>query len=678
MSPTTYALREIITIGRDPRCEIHLDHPSVSRRHCRVLRSPSGLILIDDNSRNGTFVEGVRVEPGRPYPLKEGDSFLIGLNRIVAYKDSLLVYPDRTATLDAVNLRQKVTLRGGEERTLLQGISLRILAGEVVSIVGASGAGKSTLLRALMGYWPASEGRVYINGADLYENLGAFETAIGYVPQDDTIHRELTVDAALRYSAALRLPSDTVPEEVEDRISGALRDLRLTERRYNRISTLSGGERKRACVAVERMLRPALLFLDEPTTGLSPDYEMEFVRQMRDLAKEDHTVIMVTHSEACFRGADKVAVLVRGGHLAFYGPPNEALAYFDVPDFATMLARIAPESRDRRARKPQEWGDRYLETEQARKYAPRVPESHSDARSGREAARTLGASIAPRNVLAQTGILFQRYIDTLCSSAGNIIALFAPVPVVAFLPAIVFPPDVFTREIAARAAASASILRAPMFLFFLIFAAALFGLLYSVREVSKEWAIFRRERIAGVSPAAFLLSKALALFLLGAWQCLVLLAILSFLRPMQPPEGSLFGVWSILTLVYACAVSIGLLVSSAVRTQEQALGGMLVAVLPLMIFSGVFSSINIMGKKGVLLLGLHRLMPTYWGYGTLIGKYDLPHRFGELGLSSTLAGYWLEPGDAYPRLIAFLIAALLLGIVAISNREARERRDPER
>src|SRR5205085_2565785 len=184
--------------------------------------------LRDIGSTNGTFVNGLRITQ---HALKPGDVIQIGAFKLVYDGDSLDQYDQRGALrIDARNLSRRV-VRGGATRLILKDVSLSIAPREFVALVGGSGTGKSTLLNALAGYAQASGGHVFVNGDDYYRNFDAYRTLLGYVPQEDIIHRTLPVDRALGYAARLRLPADTAADEIAQRISRVLEDVEMTPHR---------------------------------------------------------------------------------------------------------------------------------------------------------------------------------------------------------------------------------------------------------------------------------------------------------------------------------------------------------------------------------------------------------------------------------------------------------------
>ncbi|HOU42325.1 MAG TPA: FHA domain-containing protein, partial [Promineifilum sp.] len=325
-------------IGRDPSCEVHLDHPSVSRRHAEIRRQPDGSFVIRDlGSANGTFVDGQRVVAW--LPLAKGAVVQIGPYKMVYDLEAkaLTTSMSRGHRLDTVNLGKQVA--GG--RMILTDVSLAVLAGEFISLVGGSGAGKSTLLRAMNGFNPATQGQMLIDGEQLYPNLDAYRMIMGYVPQDDIIHRELTVGKALYYAAKLRLP-DAGKAEIDKRIHEVLEMVDMGAHAHKPVRVLSGGQRKRVSIAVELLAQPDLLFLDEPTSGLDPGLEKKMMYDLNRLADRGKTIVLVTHATANIEQCDHVAFLSQG-YLSYYGPPGEAIQYFHAQDFADIYLKLTQE-----------------------------------------------------------------------------------------------------------------------------------------------------------------------------------------------------------------------------------------------------------------------------------------------------------------------------------------------
>jgi ABC-type multidrug transport system ATPase subunit len=602
-SPTqTFSLKPLLTIGRDPKCDFVLDVPSVSWRHCQIVQKGAEFWLEDLESRNGTFLNGVRVLV--PEPLANGAEIRIGLN-VFIFRNNTLEHFDQNGTVrvDVSQLNHTVQ-KSGKPLRLLNNIHFTISPGEFVTIVGGSGAGKSTLLKALTGFRPASEGSVRLNGVEFYTHLELFRTAIGYVPQDDIVHQELTVGAVLRYAAQLRLPPDTGGEETERRIDETLRELELSHRKDAFVHTLSGGERKRVNVGVELLTRPSLLFLDEPTSGLDPGLESKFISLVKRLASEGLTIIMVTHSVPSIEQCDKLLFLARGGYVAFFGPPQEALDFFKVTDFQNAFNQVKD------TLSPEEWEKKYRASPYYERYV-REPLATAPKHQPGETmvvAKSLGVARPKASVSWQFNLLLRRYVDTFRGDIRNVALLLAQAPIIALLLLAVFPSNLFGEQTGV-ASAGFSGPKPSLLLFCMVVSAILFGIVNAAREITKERAIYSRERLANLHPLPYLLSKIAVLSALCVIQTVLLFGIVRLKIDFHLESGRLFGFLLTLLLATICGMLLGLTVSAFAKNNDQAMSLVPVAVLPQIIFSGLIE----MESLGAV----RNLMPSYWAYGAL-------------------------------------------------------------
>jgi ABC-type multidrug transport system ATPase subunit len=231
----------------------------------------------------------------------------------------------RGVRIDVNELSRRVRVGKRGELTLLDAVSFTLFAGELVAIVGPSGAGKTTLLEAIAGIAPATSGSVRFDGIDMHANAGTFRSVRGYVPQDDIIHADLPLIRTLRYAARLRLPSSASSADVDDAVRDALVAVGLTDHADVRVGSLSGGQRKRASIAVELLTDPHVFFLDEPTSGLDPLTSAELIARLRQLADRSATVVFTTHSVDDLALCDRIVFTTRGGRVGFVGTVDEAL-----------------------------------------------------------------------------------------------------------------------------------------------------------------------------------------------------------------------------------------------------------------------------------------------------------------------------------------------------------------
>lgn len=324
-------------IGRNVTNDISLPFESMtSAKHAVIRRRPHGLEVVDQKSLNGTWVNGIRV---RRAGIDSTDSVIIGstifqFNLLEA--GGLQVSRRETGSrfeLECVDLAKEVRRGVSREDTkrILDKVSLAIKPGEFVGLLGPSGAGKSTLLKTLNGYSPPTHGCVLVNQSPLYQSFEMFRSAIGYVPQDDIIHSELTVEDSLNYIAELRLPPDVTVQQRHDLVDTTIESLGLSYVRTNRIDELSGGQRKRVSIGAELITRPSILFLDEPTSGMDPSTEEKLMHRFKEMASRGTTVLITTHILYNLNLLDRIVILARG-RLVFFGTPDEAMTFFGSSD----------------------------------------------------------------------------------------------------------------------------------------------------------------------------------------------------------------------------------------------------------------------------------------------------------------------------------------------------------
>ncbi|MCU0691612.1 MAG: FHA domain-containing protein, partial [Polyangiaceae bacterium] len=329
------------TIGRTPDNDIVVPHPQVSSRHAVLIRSGGQTFIEDRNSANGTYVRGQRIPPGKRVPIEHSERIYVGPMPLVINMpeggEGQVLIPDVSKwqgrplyEIEAWELFLEVPDRDNPStnKVLLDRISFKALPGDMIALMGPSGAGKTTLLLTLNGYLPPSSGLVRVNGENLYSIYDNLRGSIGYVPQDDIVHPELTVFEAVRYSAKFRLPPDYSNDEIDRRVEATLQQLGLEGVRNLQIGRpekkiLSGGQRKRVNIAMELVTDPVILFLDEPTSGLAADDTTALISLLHDLAKDTgKTIIMTIHQPAKneFEKFNLCLILGYGGVPMFYGP----------------------------------------------------------------------------------------------------------------------------------------------------------------------------------------------------------------------------------------------------------------------------------------------------------------------------------------------------------------------
>jgi ABC-type multidrug transport system ATPase subunit/pSer/pThr/pTyr-binding forkhead associated (FHA) protein len=597
--------RPLLTIGRSDQSDIRLDGLLISNNHARISQSSGGVIIEDLNSTNGTYVNGQRITGRRPLP--QEDVVQIGpfLLRLDPHH-RVTIFDTRAKTrLDVVKITKEVTNRaGGGKIRLLDEVDLSIQPNEFIGLLGPSGAGKSTLMDSLNGMRPASSGNVLVNNLDLYQHLESLKQSIGYVPQDDIIHRELTVYRTLYYVARLRLSRDISRKDIDQVVNEVMDITGLSERRDVPISQLSGGQRKRVSIAVELITKPSVIFLDEPTSGLDPATEEKVMKLFRQIAESGRTVILTTHAMENVKLFDKLVVLMRG-KLVFYGKPEEALAHCGAESFKDLYDKLeAPifnrlrtngnTNKDHIAEQvAEEWKRRFLQTEQYRANIE-IPLRSVSASAHTVAPKKRRGSFG--DWLRQWATLSRRYFEVLASDKFNLLILFGQAPIIALLTYLV---------VGAKAPRD--------FIYFVLALVSLwFGTSVAAREIIRERAVYKRERMVNLRLLPYVGSKILVLMLIVGLQCLLLfgtLKVLDLTHLMSFPGG--FGgtpQLAAMIITSIVGIALGLFVSAVVKTSEMATSLIPLILIPQILFSGLVGIPTGMSK----LVGV--VMPATWSF----------------------------------------------------------------
>lgn len=467
--------------------------------------------------------------------------------------------------IDVVAASLSSTVRGG--RRVLQEVSLRIAPGELVAVVGGSGAGKTTLLDALSGVRPADEGSVLFDGSDVYRDPRRFRSVLGYVPQDDIIHTDLPLDRTLRYAARLRLPRKD-KEEIDGAVQKALAALNLTDHATTKVGALSGGQRKRASIAVEMLTGPKIFFLDEPTSGLDPSSGKALIGVLRGLSDAGATVVFTTHAVQDLPDCDRVIFMGEGGRLVFEGDLDQARAHFSVDSLEEIYDKLR----------------------------------HAEPAPPRSPAAEQGSAIVPETAapgnppspgpLTQFAVLTARTFETLARNVLTLAILIGSPAMVVAMFAVLFKPGAFDVS----DPDPTSIL---MIIFWITFGSFFFGLTYGLLQIVTERAILRRERLVGLRLGPYLLSKVAVLL---PFLVLVDASMLVVLRALDRlPDVGLTTYVSVsvtLTLGALAALTLGLLASAAVKDPSQATLALPMLCFPAVLFSGAILPVHVMADAG--------------------------------------------------------------------------------
>ena len=563
---------------------MRLDAPTVSRLHATIKKNGKGEYFIENNGTNGTYVNEQAIH--KPTLLRNGDLIRI-VPFTLMYRHDVLELLDTGSCyrLDAHNLVRRVKDKAGKEKIILADVSVPIEPGQLVALVGGSGTGKSTLMKTLLGIAPTTEGQVFVNGEDLRSNFDMYRAHLGYVPQDDIVHDNLTVEEVLTYACRLRLPTDTdVPRVVKE----TLAQVKLDFVQHSLVRNLSGGQRKRVSIAVELLANPKLFFLDEPTSGLDPGLDKEMMQLLRELANQGRTIILVTHATSNIEECDRVAFMGRGGRMCYFGSPLEAMDFFAMPSpdlkyFADIYLKLdqgrTPEAVEENI---QNWHSKFVQSQYYQQYV------EAPLSLGQPAASNPKSSYRKRrNPLLQLLLLSQRYLQLVRRNIRSLALalLTAPIGISLITLALSDKNPLVNSD---TADASQAIL-ALQVLFIFSCAALWVGLSGSVQEIVTEASIYARERLVNLSLLPYLFSKVLIRSGLAVVQTLLVVATVLILFKSPQPElinWSLgLGITTFLTIL--SATCLGFLVSALVSNETEANNTLPLILIPQIIFSGI-------------------------------------------------------------------------------------------
>ncbi|MGW2634202.1 FHA domain-containing protein [Streptomyces chattanoogensis] len=661
-SPTTFHRLDqgrVMRIGRALENELVVSDLQVSRHHAEFRATPDGRFEIHDlGSHNGTYINGQPVPKSGKAPVGPNDIIGVGHSTFRLVGDRLEEFVD-TGEVSFSARHLTVTVDGGKQ--ILKDVSFGVPEKSLIAVIGPSGSGKSTLLKALTGYRPANQGDVLYDNRNLYKEFAALRQRIGLVPQDDILHKELTVQKALRYAAKLRFPGDTAEAEREARIDEVLHELKLHVHKEKKVTSLSGGQRKRVSVALELLTKPSLIFLDEPTSGLDPGMDRDVMQLLRGLADDGRTVLVVTHSVAELGICDKLLVMAPGGGVAYFGPPEEALNFFQYDTWADVFSAFE-NYRD------YDWMGRWRGSPHYQLYAADI-----DA----VAPQSVNVQAPPARMQksqswgSQLWTLMRRYVSVLASDRG-FLGLMLILPAVLGVVSMLIPSDYglgygpFQKHRTNRDASTIMLILAVGMCFS--------GAANSVRELIKERVIYERERATGLSRSAYLMSKIIVLGVVTAVQG-ALIAAIGFSTRNMPSEGLIIPHTPAIELAVAIialgftSMMFGLIISALVKTAEKTMPLLVMFAIVQVVFTGVL--FQLFDTPGVAQVAW--LMPSRWAVAAMGATADMNTLLPwELGNPDPL---WKHQTGVYVMDVIILVA-LGVGLAFVVARLLR-RHEPE-
>ena len=587
-----------IKIGRANDNDIVIPEVLASRHHATLIATPQGTEIHDNRSINGTFVNGARVDSA---VLHDGDVVTIG-NIDLVFAGGTLARRDEAATATrsgGLDVRG-VTWTIENNKTLLDDISLGAQSGTLTAVIGPSGAGKSTFARLVAGYTHPTKGTVAFEGHNVHAEYASLRSRIGMVPQDDVVHGQLTVQQALMYAAELRLPPDTTKADREQVVARVLEELEMTQHLHTRVDKLSGGQRKRASVALELLTGPSLLILDEPTSGLDPALDRQVMTMLRQLADAGRVVLVVTHSLTYLDVCDQVLLLAPGGKTAFCGPPGQIGPTMGTTNWADIFSTVANDPDGSQARYLARTGP-----------PPPPPPAEKPAELGDPSHTSL---------FRQFSTIARRQVRLIVSDRGYFIFL-ALLPFIMGSLSMSVPGDVgFGMPNPLGDAPT----EPGQILVLLNVGAVFMGTALTIRDLIGERAIFLREQAVGLSTSAYLLAKVCVYTVFAVIQSAIVVGI-AILGKGGPTQGAValgipnLELFADIAMTTVASAMLGLVLSSIAKSNEQIMPLLVVAVMSQLVFSG--GMIPVTGRTG--LDQMSWVTPARWGFASSASTVDL-------------------------------------------------------
>ena len=573
-------------------------------------------------------LNGLMILPNKIKVFSTGSFIKGGKTERLYYSDLMRTLRNEVMETNVSFVAENISYKFNNGNTGLVDINIAEATGRLVAIMGGSGAGKSTLLNVLNGTCKPNQGSVRINEIDIYKSPKEIEGIIGNVPQDDLLIEDLTVYQNLYYAA--KLCFDNAKKSVlHELVNRTLESLGITEVKHFKVGnplqkTISGGQRKRLNIGLELLREPSVLFIDEPTSGLSSRDSENIMDLLKELSLRGKMVFVVIHqpSSEIFKMFDTLFILDTGGHQIYYGNPVKAVTYFKSmvemidKDHSTCVecGNVNPEQifniiemrvvdehgrfTNKRKYSPEQWHEQFV--------------NNIKVKTVKEDKTKPETSLDLPNRLKQTKIFLQRDVLAKISNRQYVLINLLEAPALAMLLALI------TKY--SPAGASYTFYKnenIPVFFFMSIIVALFMGLTVSAEEIIKDRKILKREAFLLLSKLSYLSSKTLILFCLSAVQTLLFVLVGSWILDIQ---GMNIWYWIILFSVSCFANILGLNISAGFNSVITVYILIPLLIIPQLILSGIvvdFDKFNssFANKEKVPLIG--EMMASRWAYEAL-------------------------------------------------------------
>jgi ABC-type multidrug transport system ATPase subunit len=639
-NPALLVLRPGTTV-----CEIcHKMHEGYSDTTIIILRIASvDLYFIKYSSKDQLYLNGIPIVSDSIYAFPKGSSLRSENRHAFYYSDVNSKFLSEVQTHKLSFFVNNVSYRADNRQRTLVNVSFSAEQGNLIGILGASGSGKTTLLNLMGGIIEPSTGSVNLNGLDIIRYKKDLEGVMGFVPQDDLLIEELTVFENLYY-AARQYFGDKTKEEVVQIVEMMLTSLGLIDKRDLKVGNplnkiISGGQSKRLNIALELIREPSVLFIDEPTSGLSSRDSENIMDLLRDLALKGKLVFTVIHqpSSDIFRMFDKVVILDQGGYMVYYGNPVDSVIHFKTIDsqinasqgecpscgnmnpgviFKILEAQVVDEFgnyTDKRKVKPKQWANRFkiLNSEEPVKEVSKAP----------------GKNLNKPGRLRQFALYLSRDLKSKISNLQYVLLTLLEAPVLAFILSFIirYIPD--PNSDVYYFSENENI---PIYIFMSIIVALFLGLTISAEEIFHDRKILKREQFLNLSRSSYLLAKIILLIAISALQSFLFVSIAN---PILEIRGMYFNYWLTLFTTAFCANMFGLIISSSFNSVITIYIVIPLLIIPMMVLSGAMFSFeklnrNITRVDKVPLIA--EMIPTRWTYEALMVSQFKDNRYSTL------------------------------------------------
>ncbi len=597
-----------------------------------ILRITSiDLYVLRNCGNDNMFLNGLLVNHHRIYILAKGSSIKLAKSKPIFYSDIAARYMSELHASRFSFAVEHLEYKFPNGNLGIRDVSFIETQGKLVGIMGASGAGKTTLLNVMCGLEQPSKGRVLINDYNVHTQKEQVQSFIGYIPQDDLLIEELTVFENLFFNAKFCF-KDKTDIELEELVNKTLASLGLLETKGLKVGsplnkTISGGQRKRLNIALELIREPSILYVDEPTSGLSSRDSENVMDLLRELTLKGKLVIVVIHqpSSEIYKMFDKMVILDTGGYMIYYGNPVEAVIYFKKIDNqinsesgeCATCGNVNPELIFNiiEAKIVDEYGNYTT----SRKVPPTKWEEFYKTNVKQDTINLIEEKLKKiLNVpswLKQFKIYFTRDLLSKISNTQYMVLNMLEAPILGFILSYIIRYIVDPKSKIYIFRENDNI---PIFVFMSLIVALFLGLMVSAEEIFRDRKILKREAFLNLSRSSYLISKVAILFIISAIQTFFFVIIANSILGLH---GMYFPFWFALFTTASFANMLGLNISTSFNSAVTIYIVIPLLMIPMMVLSGAMFSfeklnraVNTVGRTPLMA----DLMPTKWAYEAMV------------------------------------------------------------